>query len=91
MTYTQQMYKNELYRTELSMEVDVLFEVFPATRGAVEPKSGGLKLEPDFPAQVHVSGVFLIRDTEQKVNLLPLLSDEEVESLEEDISDALEI
>lgn len=83
--------RNELYRTELSLELDVQFDVYPATRGAVEPGSGGLKLEPDFPAQVHITGVFLVWDTKQECNLVKLLSDEEIESLEADISDALEI
>ena len=82
---------NEMYRTELNIELDIEFDIYPATSGAVEPNSGGLKLEPDFPAQVHVTGVFLIHDTTQKVNLLPLLSDHEVESLEEDIYDALDL
>ena len=91
MTYTQQTYKNDLYRTELSLELDVRFDIYPATRGAVEPGTGGLKLEPDFPAQVHVTGVFLVWDTKQECNLVKLLSDEEIESLEADISDALEI
>jgi hypothetical protein len=83
--------RNEMYRTALELELDVRFDVYPATAGAVEPNSGGLKLEPDFPAQVHVTGVFLVRDTEQKLNLLPQMSTEEVESLEADISDALDL
>jgi hypothetical protein len=89
--YEPQPQRNELYRTALDLEIDVRFDVYPATSGAVEPKSGGLKLEPDFPAQVHVTGVFLARDIKQKVNLLSLMSEEEVASLEVDISDALEI
>jgi hypothetical protein len=83
--------RNELYRTALELDLDVRFDIYPAASGATEPGSGGLKLEPDFPAQVHVTGVFLVHDTEQKLNLLPHLSDEEVESLETDISDALDI
>jgi hypothetical protein len=89
--YEPQPQRNELYRTALELELDVRFDIYPATAGVVEPGSGGLKLEPDFPAQVHVTGVFLVHDTEQKVNLLKHMSDEEVESLEVDISDALDI
>jgi hypothetical protein len=83
--------KNEMYRTELNIALDIKFDIYPATAGATEPGSGGLKLEPDFPAQVHVTGVYLIHDTKQEVNLVSLLSDEELESLEEDIYDALDL
>lgn len=79
MPYIQRYKKNELYRTEMALELDVRFEVLPAT------------LEPDFPAQVHVSGVFFTRATKRRVNLLPILSEEEIASLEADISEALEI
>lgn len=89
--YLPPVQKNEMYRTELNIELDIKFEVYPAVAGHVEPGSGGLKLEPDFPAQVHITGVFLAGDEKQEVNIVKLLSDEEIECLEADISDALEI
>lgn len=80
-----------MYRTELNTELDIRFDVYPAVAGKVEPNSGGLKLEPDFPAQVYITGVFLASDTKQKFNLVDVISEAELASLEADISDALEI
>ena len=91
MSQQSPMYQSELYRTECLLGLDIKFCVYPAVSGKVEPNSGGLKLEPDFPAQVDITGVFLSRDTKQKKNLLSMLTSEEIESLEADISEALEI
>lgn len=84
-------HQSELYRTECVLGLDIRFCVYPAVSGKVEPNSGGLSLEPDFPAQVDITGVFLSGDEKQKNNLLSLLTSEEIESLEADISEALEI
>lgn len=83
------MSQNTPYRTRLDIEVDIDFEVYPASNGKRDP--GGMLLEPNLPSQVEILGVYLVDDFHQENNLLGSLPEATVIDLEDEIFEALEL
>ena len=77
------------YRTRIDLEVDIDFEVYPATRGKRD--SDGKQLEPDLPSQIEITGVYSTSDVDQEVNLIGSLPEALIIDLEDEIFEALEL
>jgi hypothetical protein len=73
---------------ELSLEVNVHYEHYPATHGRREAGSG-VPLEPDFPEQVEITHVYASQKGGKPVDILDLLSESEVISLEDEILESM--
>jgi hypothetical protein len=73
---------------ELSLEVDVHYEHYPATYGRREASSG-VPLEPDFPEQVEITHVYAKKEGGKPVDILELLTESEVISLEDEILESM--
>lgn len=82
------MSKNTQYRTRLDIEVDIEFEVYPATAGKRDP--GGMMIEPDLPAQIEITAVYVSADIDQQINILGSLPEATVIDLEDEIFEALQ-
>lgn len=83
------MSKNTPYRTRVDLEVDIDFEVYPATRGKRD--SDGQQLEPDLPSQIEITGVYSTSDVAQEVNLIGSLPESVIIDIEDEIFEALEL
>lgn len=77
------------YRTRIDLEVDIDFEIYPATRGKRD--TDGQQIEPDLPSQIEITGVYSTSDAGQEVNLIGSLPEALIIDLEDEIFEALEL
>ena len=83
--------KLSTHSTELELslsDVEVHYEHYPASFGRREANSGGLQLEPDFPEQIEIFHVYAKTPGGGKLDILKLLSESEVISIEDEILEA---
>ena len=80
------------HNVDLSLDLEdaeVHYEHYPASYGRREANSGGLQLEPDFPEQVEIFHIYAKTPGGKKLDILELLSESEIISIEDEILDSM--